>query len=263
MKDPRVALTVAGSDSGGGAGIQADLQAFAAFGCHGASVVTALTAQGPAGVRGIEVVSDAFVRAQLDAVTADLPVHAIKTGMLPAADAARAVVELASARGIPLVVDPVMIATTGDRLVDDATIETLETALFPAATLLTPNLPEASFLLGRPLTSTDLERACEELADRYRCAVLMKGGDDVGEVVRDCLVDSGGRIVWEHQRLFPGEGVHGTGCTLAAAVAAGLAWGRTLREAVEDARAFVHAAIERSVVLGPGSRLLRWPRAEG
>lgn len=240
---PPVALTIAGSDSGGGAGLQADLKAFAANGVFGASVVTAVTAQNTQRVSGVVVMEPAFVEAQLDAVLSDLPVAAVKTGMLATAGIVQAVGRRARAGGLPnLVVDPVMVASSGDRLLDEEAVDAYRDELFPAALLITPNLREAGLLVGRTLTGPDdMERAARQLAETGPTYVLVKGGHLTGDAV-DILYD--GRTCAELRApRVETANVHGTGCTLAATVAAGLARGRDVPTAVREAKHFVTRAI--------------------
>ncbi|MDH3591324.1 MAG: bifunctional hydroxymethylpyrimidine kinase/phosphomethylpyrimidine kinase [Planctomycetota bacterium] len=247
----RVALTIAGSDPSGGAGIQGDLKTFHAHGVYGMAVVTALTAQNTRGVTGVHVPPAEFLRRQLETVLDDMPVHAAKTGMLPDAAAIDAVVRVLAERPIrKLVVDPVMVATSGAALAEaGAPLQ----RLFPYAALITPNLPEAEALLGRRIaTRDDMIRAARDLDAR---AVLLKGGHLAGDRVVDVLrvgreiqVFSGRRIDTPH--------THGTGCALAASTAARFALGDDVYEAVASARAFVRRGIQAAVVLGQGNNPL-------
>ncbi|NIM70140.1 MAG: bifunctional hydroxymethylpyrimidine kinase/phosphomethylpyrimidine kinase [Xanthomonadales bacterium] len=239
------ALTIAGSDSCGGAGIQADLKTFAACGVFGASVVTAITAQNTEGVRAAELTEPNLVTAQLEMVLRDLPVAAVKTGMLGAPgsiDAIRRVLG-AQERAIPLVMDPVMVATSGAALADSETIQSMQ-ALLAAASLVTPNLDEACALTGREVRDAgDMAKAAEALLEQGCAAVLIKGGHLHGPEVTDLLVTRDARRAWRHPRQ-PGQ-YHGTGCTLSAAVTAGLALGMDMETSVEAAIAFVQAAMQR------------------
>jgi hydroxymethylpyrimidine/phosphomethylpyrimidine kinase len=240
-----IALTIAGSDSGGGAGIQADLKTFAALGVYGASVITALTAQNTRGVRGVHPVPPEFVTAQLDAVFDDLAVAAVKIGMV----ASRGLVEAIAAglaRWKPphLVLDPVMVATSGDKLLADDAVDGLRRLLIPRATLITPNLPEAAALLGEDVATTEAA-----IADQGRrllalgCpAVLIKGGHGEGSGSTDYLVTDANTLPLTAPRIAT-RNTHGTGCSLSSAVAAGLAKGEALETAVRSAKAFVSAAI--------------------
>lgn len=239
-----VALSIAGSDSGGGAGIQADLRVFHRLGAFGTTVVTAVTAQNLAGVSGVIGVDPAMVGKQIAAVTGGFEVRGIKTGMLWSAAIVREVAAALAAVDAPVIVDPVMVATSGARLLDAAAIEAYRQALLPRATLLTPNLDEAAVLLER---DTVAGQAIVEVADalhaRLGCAVLLKGGHLTGDPV-DVFRDDSGRAVWRHSRVAR-VNTHGTGCMLSAAVAACLALGYELLPACERALAFVHDALAR------------------
>jgi hydroxymethylpyrimidine/phosphomethylpyrimidine kinase len=254
-----IALTVAGSDSSGGAGIQADLKTFSAFGVYGASVITALTAQNTHGVTGVEAVSAEFVAAQMTAVFGDLAVGAVKTGMLANAAIVRAVAGGLRRAGVrTLVVDPIMVATSGDVLLADDAIDTLRRDLIPLAMLLTPNLPEAARLL-------DVDQARDEHAmlaqakalQALGCrAVLIKGGHGEGETALDILYDghaSSGAVSRLALPRVATAHTHGTGCTLSAAIAALLAHGAGLEEAVTRAKSFVWQALQAGRELGVGS----------
>ncbi len=210
-----IALTIAGSDSSGGAGIQADLKTFSAFGVYGASVITALTAQNTLGVQGVETVSPAFVARQLDSVLSDLAVGAIKTGMLANADIVKTVADvLGSARPRPLVVDPVMVATSGDVLLAPDAVGALKRYLMPLATLVTPNLAEAALLLGAPQATSEAETVAQAkaLRDAGCRAVLLKGGHNSGSTAVDILVDEGGVERFVRPRIDTPHS-HGTGCS--------------------------------------------------
>ena len=251
-----VVLSIAGSDPCGGAGIQADLKTFAAFGVYGAAVVTSLTAQNTVGVRGRDDVSAGFVRAQIDAVLDDLPVAAVKTGLLPDAAVVDAVAASLRARAVPsLVVDPVLVATSGDALTAPSTAAAIRENLLPLATVVTPNLAEAEALTGRPVRSVPAMRdAARALLDRGVRAVLIKGGH---LTERACDVLATGDAVHElDSPRIAGPPVHGTGCTMSAAIAAELATGRALLDAVRAAKAYVHDALEGAMALGHGSLLL-------
>jgi len=249
-----IALTIAGSDSSGGAGIQADLKTFTAFGVYGASVITALTAQNTRGVQGIHPVPAAFVAAQLESVLSDLDVAAIKTGMLADAQIVGAVARaLRAAPSIPLIVDPVMVATSGDVLLAPEAVDALKGELVPLATLITPNLAEAAILLG---TSTAENQP--EMQDQGRAllalgcrAVLLKGGHAQGAAAVDVLADAEGTARLEMIRLDTPH-THGTGCTLSAAIAALMAQGETLTHAVRRAKAYVWHGLQHGGTLGVG-----------
>lgn len=247
------ALTIAGSDSGGGAGVQADLKAFAALGVHGTSVITCLTAQNPRAVLAIEAASPEMVAAQLAALLAELPPDAAKTGMLFDAAIIRTVAAhwRRAAPGVPLVVDPVMVATSGARLLRPDAIRALTGLLLPLATLITPNLDEAALLVGGPLRTLDeLRGAARALHREFGAAVLAKGGHlaTPGEAV-DVFFDGRREELLRAQRIA-GVSTHGTGCTYSAAVAAGLARGLPLRRAVRAAKDFITAAITGSRRVG-------------
>ena len=247
-------LVVAGSDSGGGAGIQADIKAVMALGGYAATAITALTAQNTVGVHGVMPVPPHFVRQQIDAVLDDIGADAVKTGMLGSAEVVQAVAAALRRRGSPilLVVDPVMVAKGGARLLDDPAVAALRRDLLPLAALLTPNVPEAEALTG--LTIADhaaARRAAQALLDLGAAAVLLKGGHLDGAVVQDILATSAGLEVIESPRVDTRH-THGTGCTLASAVAAGLAQGMTLSDAVRRGAAYVHAAILAAPGFGAG-----------
>ncbi|MBK7211338.1 MAG: bifunctional hydroxymethylpyrimidine kinase/phosphomethylpyrimidine kinase [Dokdonella sp.] len=250
---PPCAMTIAGSDSGGGAGIQADLRSFAAFGVHGLSAITAVTAQNTCGVTDIEMLPQRIVRAQIGALLDDFRVGAIKIGMLGTPALCRAIAEtLESHRGIPLIVDPVLIATSGASLSRGRLVGAIRQYLIPRADLLTPNVPEAEQLVGRSLHSRDdLLDAAHALRKRGARAVLLKGGHVPGAEVFDVLVSESGTRWFSHPRIDV-EG-HGTGCTLAAAVAAGVARGASIEIAVADAIEFVNRALALSYHPGKGA----------
>ncbi|HJU40986.1 MAG TPA: bifunctional hydroxymethylpyrimidine kinase/phosphomethylpyrimidine kinase [Tahibacter sp.] len=237
------ALTIAGSDSGGGAGIQADLKTFHAFGVHGLSAITALTAQNTRAVTAVHTTPPAMIAAQLDALFDDFPIGAAKTGMLGDAKTIRAVVRALSRRDLPaLVVDPVMISTSGAALLDPCAVDALRELLLPRAALVTPNLPEAQALTGRTIRrAADGDRVAADLLDAGAAAVLIKGGHRGGRTVVDRLYANGEEFTFEHPRL-PRNG-HGTGCTLAAAVTAGLVRGLDLVAACDTAIRYVHTAL--------------------
>ena len=255
VEDLPVALTIAGSDSGGGAGIQADLKVFFALGCHGTSALTALTAQNTVGVNGVFGVPAAFVVEQIDAVVSDLGVDAAKTGMLATAEIVTAVAGAVRAHNIEqLVVDPVSISKHGDRLMADEALDAYRNELFPLAAVITPNLHEAGALLGRDLTTlADAEGAAEELSRFGSKAVLVKGGhlEDRPDDAIDVLY-MGGAVTHISGPRFDTEDTHGTGCALSAAIAARLARGDDLQQAVGYAKDFVAGAIDHGLRLGKG-----------
>jgi hydroxymethylpyrimidine/phosphomethylpyrimidine kinase len=249
-----VALTIAGSDCSGGAGIQADLKAFAALGVYGASVITALTAQNTRGVTGIHQVPAEFVTAQIDAVFGDLDVKAVKIGMV-AQPATIDAIAAGLARWSPghIVLDPVMVATSGDRLLAAEAVDALRTRLIPRAALITPNLPEAAALLEEAVAST--EAAVESQGRRLLAmgcqAVLIKGGHGQGAESTDYLVTGHGTIRLAAPRIAT-KNTHGTGCSLSSAIAAGLAKGEDMETAVRGAKAWISAAIAAADRLGVG-----------
>jgi len=251
-----IALTIAGSDSSGGAGIQADLKTFSAFGVYGASVLTALTAQNTRGVAAVDAVAPRFVVAQMEAVLSDLNVGAIKTGMLANAAIVGAVADrLRLELGRPIVVDPVMVATSGDTLLEPDAIDLLKRMLLPMACLVTPNLPEAARLLGVDEAVSEAQAVAQAQALlRFGCrAVLLKGGHGSGEDAVDILCDGAGIERFARPKI-DARNTHGTGCTLSAAIVALLARGVGLREAVARAKQFVWLALHegRQLDIGHG-----------
>ena len=243
-------LIVAGSDSGGGAGIQADLKTVQALGGFGMTAVTALTAQNTLGVHGVLAVPAEFVRQQMEVVLDDLGADAVKTGMLRSAEVVEVVGDVLRGRGLPFVLDPVMVAKGGARLLDPAAVSAL-LRLLPLATVVTPNIPEAEVLLGRAIAADEVVAAAEALRGMGAAAVLLKGGHGEGAVVRDVLVSEAGVEVLEMPRIATRH-THGTGCTLASAVATGLAAGLGLGAAVLRGRAYVQAAILAAPGYGAG-----------
>ena len=249
---PPVALTIAGSDSGGGAGIQADLKTFAAHGVYGLSAVTAVTAQNTVAVTGVQEIEPELVSSQIATVVSDFPVGAAKTGMLSSAAIIRAVAKAIDDHELRVVVDPVMVAKSGDRLLQPDAVDALREDLLPRATLLTPNLPEAADLTGLRIAGEDEMRAAgEKLLELGARAVLVKGGHLDGDAVVDLFLD-GSRVVLLRSHRIHTRATHGTGCTLSAAVAANLALGRTLAEAVKRAREYLRTAMLRAAPLGEG-----------
>ncbi|MGV3726299.1 bifunctional hydroxymethylpyrimidine kinase/phosphomethylpyrimidine kinase [Hydrogenophaga sp.] len=238
-------LSIAGSDSGGGAGIQADLKTFAALGCYGMTAITALTAQNTLGVSAIHGVPPDMLKAQLSAVLDDIGVDAVKIGMLHAPDIVRTVAWALKHYGVKQVVlDPVMVATSGDRLIAPDTVQVLVDELFPLATVVTPNLDEAALLLGRPITAAaELEPAARDLLAMGAPAVLLKGGHLPGEEVADLLVSGHGPVQRLASPRISSRNTHGTGCTLSSAIAAHLALGEPLERAVALARRYILQAI--------------------
>jgi hydroxymethylpyrimidine/phosphomethylpyrimidine kinase len=257
--DLPIALTIAGSDSGGGAGIQADLKAFSAFGVFGTSAVTAVTAQNTMGVTAVHPIPTDVVAAQLEALAADLPPKGIKSGMLATSDLVRTVARgLDRFGGVPYVLDPVMVATSGDRLLEEDAVDAVRTHLLPRATIVTPNLPEAAILTGAAVeVEADMEDAARDILAMGPRAVLLKGGhldrghaEEPGRLV-DLLVTDEAVQRWERERIETRH-THGTGCTLSAALAAGLARGLPLRSATERALDYVARAIAAAPGLGGG-----------
>lgn len=251
---PRV-LSIAGSDSGGGAGIQADLKTFAALGCYGMTAITALTAQNTMGVRAIHGVPPQMLRDQIDAVVEDIGVHAVKIGMLHAPEIVHTVAEAIDRHSLQhVVLDPVMVATSGAVLIDNPAIAALVKELFGRAVLVTPNLDEASLLVGRKLTNEDdMEAAAHELLAKGANAVLLKGGHLAGEVVSDLLMGKDGTPHWMRAARIHSANTHGTGCTLSSAIAAHLALGHTLVNSVEAARSYIRLALEAGAKVRTGA----------
>ncbi len=249
------ALTIAGSDSGGGAGIQADLKTFSALGCFGMSAITALTAQNTRVVTGILPVPPEFIGQQIDAVMEDIGVDAVKIGMLHSPEVIQMVADKLSQWNCPnVVVDPVMISKSGDKLLLDDAVAALKETLLPLATVITPNLPETSVLLGRPIeTAEDMPGAAKDLAKLGVPNVLVKGGHLTGSQSHDLLYESRSQAIIE----LPGTRIdtpnsHGTGCTLSSAIAAGLARGFALEEAVKQAKAYIIGALEAGTAYKTG-----------
>lgn len=251
MKLP-VALTIAGSDSGGGAGIQADLKTFAALDVHGTSAIAAVTAQNTLGVSQYVELPVEIIRAQIDDVAADLQPAAVKTGMLSSEGIIDVVVAALKDHGFQsVVVDPVMVAKGGARLLRDDAVAAMRDRLLPLASVITPNLPEAEVLLGRSIRSReDRERAARDLRALGCRAVVVKGGHADDEAA-DAFFD-GDQLVWLEAEREPTENTHGSGCAFSAAVAAGLARGLSLLEAVEAGKRFISGAIRHSLELGRG-----------
>ena len=252
LKSLPIALTIAGSDSGAGAGVQADLKTFTALGCHGTTAITCVTAQNPVRVVGIEAISPNLVRKQIEAVFAELPPRAVKTGMLFSAEIIRTVADFFThGKRPPLIVDPVMVATSGAVLLKPSAIRALKNELLPLATLVTPNLDEAEMLTGRKLKSLDdLLGAAEEIQTTYGCAALVKGGHlKLGDDAVDVLFD-GKKFTILKARRVKGVSTHGTGCTYSAAIAAHLAGGESLQRSVALAKRFITHAIAKSYRAG-------------
>ena len=251
MKLP-VALTIAGSDSGGGAGIQADLKTFAALGVHGTSAITAVTAQNTVDVTDVVELAPRMVRAQIDAVVSDIGVDAAKTGMLSSAAIIEAVVDAIREHGLDkLVVDPVMVAKGGARLLREDAVDALRSHLIPLAAVVTPNLPEAEVLLQRPIRSLEARRdAAEALLAMGARAVVIKGGHAEGDAI-DIFTDGSELLELSANRIETSS-THGSGCAFSAAITAGLARGLEARAAVQEAKRFITSAIEMGLELGHG-----------
>jgi hydroxymethylpyrimidine/phosphomethylpyrimidine kinase len=253
---PRV-LSIAGSDSGGGAGIQADLKTFSALGCFGMTAITALTAQNTCGVRAIHGVPPEMLRDQIDAVLEDIGVDAVKVGMLHSPEIVLTVAQAIDRHHLAQVVfDPVMVATSGAKLINDPAIAVLVAEMFPRVALITPNLDEAGLLVGRTLSSPqDMLQAAQELMRQGARAVLLKGGHLAGDLVMDLLLQRECAPLWLQGPRIPTANTHGTGCTLSSAIAAHLALGATLAEAAQQGRIFVRGALlaGATVKTGQGS----------
>jgi hydroxymethylpyrimidine/phosphomethylpyrimidine kinase len=249
----RVVLTIAGSDSSAGAGIQADLKTFAALGVYGASAITAVTAQNTTGVTGAYLLPADFVTAQIEAVAGDITIHATKTGMLGNAAIVEAVAATIKALELPLlVVDPVMVAKGGDRLVDDEGVRAICAELLPLAALVTPNIPEAEVLAEMPIgTLDDRREAARRIRRRGARAVLLKGGHDESPELVDLLLE-GDELHELRVARIDTRNTHGTGCTYASAIAAHLALGESLTDAVRHAQHYVAGAIRHGLALGHG-----------
>jgi hydroxymethylpyrimidine/phosphomethylpyrimidine kinase len=253
-KHTPIVLTIAGSDSGGGAGVQADIKAVSAAGAYCASVITAVTAQNTMGVAAVHEVPADIVAAQIDAVLSDLGVDVIKLGMLfSVANIAATAKHLTTFAG-PIVVDPVMIAKSGDALLQDAAVVALIAQILPHASLLTPNLPEAARLLNTSEATTpeEMARQGQRLIEMGPTAVLMKGGHSVGGMCTDVLVDASGLVASFAARRIDTRNTHGTGCTYSAAIAARLAKGLDVRAAVSSAHAYLQGAIKAADTLHVG-----------
>lgn len=250
-----IALTIAGSDSGGGAGVQADLKTFAALGVHGTSAMACLTAQNPRRVMGVEACSPKILRQQIEAVFAELPPAAVKTGMLFSSGNIRVVTNFFRARTarsrVPLIVDPVMVSTSGARLLKSSAIKILLEELLPLAALVTPNLDETEILVGRKINSVEAMRAAaREIHARFGCAVLVKGGHLRGSGEALDIFYDGRTELLLGAPFIRGVSTHGTGCTYSAAICAALALGQDLPSAVETGKNFITAAISNSARIG-------------
>lgn len=247
------ALTIAGSDSSGGAGIQADIKTMTVHGVYAMSAITALTAQNTTGVSGIYEVSPEFLAKQLDSIFTDIPPHAVKVGMVSSAELVRVIAQKLREYGAKkIVVDPVMVSTSGSRLISEDAVETLGRELFPIADLLTPNIPEAEVLTGMSIrTPEEMEQAARRIGERFDCAVLCKGGHQVNSANDFLWQKSGG--CWFYGERIQNPNTHGTGCTLSSAIASNLAKGLTLEEAVKRAKQYLSGALSAMLDLGKGS----------
>ena len=247
------ALTIAGSDSCGGAGIQDDIKTMTMNGVYAMSAITALTAQNTTGVFGIQEVTPEFLEKQIEAVVTDIRPDAVKTGMVSSAELIRTIAAQIKKHGLPnVVVDPVMVATSGARLISEDAISVLEKELFPLATVITPNIPEAEIISGQKITDRGgMEAAAKKINAEYGCAVLVKGGHSVSDA--DDYLFSDGMGSWFSGKRIENSNTHGTGCTLSSAIAANLAHGRTLEESVSRAKAYISAALSAHLDLGKGS----------
>ena len=249
----RTALSIAGSDSCGGAGIQADIKTMTMNGVYAMTAITALTAQNTTGVTGILEVTPEFLRKQIEAVFEDIRPHAVKIGMVSSAPLIRTIAEaLRFYRAENIVLDPVMVATSGTKLISEDGIEALETCLMPLATVITPNIPEAEILSGMAIHGrADMLSAAEAIGKKYPCSVLLKGGHSISDA-SDLLWEQG-RATWFEGKRIPNPNTHGTGCTLSSAIAAGLAKGYTLERAIREAKAYISGALAAGLDLGKGS----------
>ena len=248
----KTALSIAGSDSSGGAGIQADLKTMTLNGVFAMSAVTALTAQNTTGVTGIWEAAPAFLALQIDAVFDDIRPDAVKIGMVSSEGLIEVIADrLKAHKAENVVVDPVMVATSGARLLEEGAVETLKEKLLPLATVVTPNIPEAEILSGLTIrTSADMEAAARTIFDTWGCAVLCKGGHNVNDADDYLWVDGQGQ--WFHGQRIDNPNTHGTGCTLSSAIAANLAKGYTLAQSVERAKAYISGALAAMLDLGKG-----------
>lgn len=248
-----VALTIAGSDSSGGAGIQADIKTMLACGVFAMSAITSLTAQNTTGVFAVHNVPSDFVRAQIDAAVTDIPPQAVKIGMVSNAEIARAIAQSLREHKLEnVVLDPVMVATSGARLLDEDAVGVLTQELIPLARVITPNIPEAQVLSSMNITSReDMRTAAQHISQQYGCAVLCKGGHSL-EDANDVLVE-GEQVTWFEGKRIDNPNTHGTGCTLSSAIASYLARGASLTQAIERAKAYLSRALASQLDLGHGS----------
>lgn len=248
------ALTIAGSDSSGGAGIQADLKTMLANHVYGMSAITALTAQNTTGVTDIMEVTPKFLAEQLDSIFTDIKPDAVKTGMVSSSQLIDIIADkLREYKAVNIVIDPVMVATSGAKLICDDAMETLKKKLLTLATVITPNIPEGEVLAGMKITSKeDMVTAAEKISNTYGCSVLLKGGHSLNDA-NDLLVEQGKEPVWFMGRRIANTNTHGTGCTLSSAIASNLAKGKSLEEAVKGAKNYISGALAAGLDLGKGS----------
>ena len=253
MRKMRTALTIAGSDSSGGAGIQADIKTMTANGVFAMSAITALTAQNTTGVAGIMEVSPEFLKQQIDCIFTDIRPDAVKIGMVSSAELITAIAEkLAEYQAENIVVDPVMVATSGAKLISDDAIDTLKERLLPMADILTPNIPEAEVLSGMKVrTGEDMIKAAEKISEGYHCAVLLKGGHQLNDA--NDLLYRNGSYRWFYGKRIDNPNTHGTGCTLSSAIASNLAKGFDMDTSVERAKSYISGALGAMLDLGSGS----------
>ena len=248
----KTALSIAGSDSSGGAGIQADMKTMSAHGVYAMTAITALTAQNTTGVTGILEVTPEFLSMQLDAVFTDIFPDAVKIGMVSSAALIRVITQkLTDYKARHIVVDPVMVATSGSKLIQDEAIDTLKAELLPIAEVVTPNIPEAEILSGREIKCPqDMEDAARTISETYRCAVLLKGGHDLNDA--NDLLYRDGAATWFRGKRIDNPNTHGTGCTLSSAIASNLACGMELEDAVRKAKSYISGALAAMLNLGKG-----------
>ena len=249
----KTALTIAGSDSSGGAGIQADIKTMTMNGVYAMSAITALTAQNTTGVRGIQESTPEFLKQQIDAVFEDIYPDAVKIGMVASSELIRVIADrLRYYEAKNIVVDPVMVATSGSSLMKTDAVQTLIEKLLPLATLVTPNIPEAQVLSGREiLTKEDMHTAAKKIGDSYGCAVLLKGGHSISDA--NDLLYANGEFIWFEGKRIDNPNTHGTGCTLSSAIASNLAKGYTLTESVQRSKDYISGTLAAMLDLGSGS----------
>ena len=250
----KTALTIAGSDSSGGAGIQADIKTMTCNGVYAMSAITALTAQNTTGVQGIFEVPPEFLALQINSVFDDIRPDAVKIGMVSSAELIDVIAaQLVHYKAANIVVDPVMVATSGAKLIADKALEMLKEKLLPLAALVTPNIPEAEILAGMPVkTAADMEKAAKVIAQKFGCSVLLKGGHNTNDA-NDFLFEKDGNTMWFNGKRIDNPNTHGTGCTLSSAIAANLAKGCTLEQSVKNAKDYISQALAAMLNLGKGS----------